>query len=341
MFFDGRCILERRYGYARDACGLLSLSVGWRSLSILHRYGPTRRLRAVGSAGGFPAWIPAFVLSDRVAFYHLFAELDILIDNRSGQPITEVSVGGFIPTAQVDFRTLSAKPVYGTPPSDVLAYCAVPDERYQVVLVPQRNDMTVRIRTEDGVDRMRTIHGAPLAYGESYKLRVALTSDARFELVLDGDIVDWGYAGSIGDDGNGDGTGGGEGSDPSTVLTYEGETYRIETINGKQWMTENLRYALVGAVPYDDYFYPNDERNSVASLGLLYRYKTAVGESCRNPTALLWCRVSVPTDGVFRPVRSWRNWLQSFRATSLPKRGTINRWMTTITRRYSIRRKSI
>ncbi len=231
-----------------------------------------------------PGFLPSFYPIE-LLFYHLFAELDILIDNRSGQPITEVSVGGFIPTAQVDFRTLSAKPVYGTPPSDVLAYCAVPDERYQVVLVPQRNDMTVRIRTEDGVDRMRTIHGAPLAYGESYKLRVALTSDARFELVLDGDIVDWGYAGSIGDDGNGDGTGGGEGSDPSTVLTYEGETYRIETINGKQWMTENLRYAPVGAVPYDDYFYPNDERNSVASLGLLYRYKTAVGGKLPKPNS--------------------------------------------------------
>lgn len=289
LAFDGSCFSADGMTWPAEAPATLTAYYPYQAGGIPYRFAiSTDQRGGCGPSDLLGAILPGFLPSlfpIEMLFYHLFAELDIRIDNRSGQSITEVSVGGFIPEAEVDFKTLSAVPAYGTPPSDVLAYCAAPDELYQVVLVPQRADMTVRIRTDDGMERTRTIRQVPMLYGESYDLRVTLTSDAQFELVLGGDIVDWGDAGSIGDDGNGDGTGGSEEPDPSTVLHYAGEVYRIQTIAGKLWMAENLRYAPANAKLYTDYWYPNDERNSVASLGLLYRYRIAVGGTIPQPNS--------------------------------------------------------
>lgn len=250
--------------------------------------GPSDLLGAI-----LPGVLPSFFPIE-MFFYHIFAELDIRIENRSGRSIEDVVISGFVPDARIDFGTLSAVPVQGSPASDVIAYCAVPNEEYRVVLVPQRADMTVRILTEDGEVRTRTVPDAPLVYGESYDLRVVLDSDARLDLVLDGSIVDWNNGGTIDDDGNGDGTGGSEEPDPSTVLTYEGETYRIETIGGKTWMTENMRYVPAGATYYLNYWYPNADKNSVASLGLLYGYRTAVGGTLPKPNSTVSVRGICP-----------------------------------------------
>lgn len=289
LTFDGGVFSADGMAWYAETPATLTAYYPYQTSGVPYRFTiSTDQRGGCGPSDLLVAILPGFLPSSfpiEMLFYHLFAELDILIDNRSGQAITEVSVGGFVPTAHVDFKTFSAVPVDGTPPSDVFAYCAVPDKHYQVVLVPQQADLTVRIRTADGLERMRTIRQAPMVYGESYNLRVTLTSDARFELVLDGNIVDWGNAGSIGDNGNGDGTGGEENPDPSALLHYAGEVYPIRTIAGKMWMAENLRYAPAAGVLYADYWYPNDEKNSVASLGLLYRYRTAVGGTLPKPNS--------------------------------------------------------
>ncbi len=231
-----------------------------------------------------PDVLPSFKPIEMI-FHHLFAELNILIENRSGKTITEVVVGGFVSTAEVDLKTLSAVPVPDAPASDVIAYCIEPDGQYQVVLVPQQADLAVSIRTDDGEVQTQVIPETSMVYGESYNLRVTLTSDEPFKLVLDGDVVDWGNAGVIGDDGNGDGTGGDVEPDPSPVLTYEGETYRIEVIDGKTWMAENLRYEPAGATYFTDYWYPGDDKKKVDSLGVLYRYRIAVGGTIPAPNS--------------------------------------------------------
>ncbi len=222
-----------------------------------------------------PGVLPTFQPIEMI-FHHLFAELNILIDNRSGKSITEVVIGGFVPTAEIDLKTLLAVPVPGTPASDVIAYCVEPDEWYQAVLIPQRADLAVNIRTDDGASYTQVIPETPIADGESYRLRVRLTSDARIDMEMTGDIMNWGYAGIIDKDGNGDGTGGSEEPDP-TVLTYGGETYRIEEVNGKIWMAENLRYAPASAKFEQDYWYAKGDKANVAEYGLLYRYQMAVG----------------------------------------------------------------
>lgn len=282
LTFDGTLFSASGVPYCSDAehPATLTAYYPYRPDGVPYRFTiSTDQRGGCGPSDLLGAILPDFVswlFPVEMFFYHVFSELDIRIDNRSGRAISEVVIGGFVPEANVDFGRLSAAPVAGAPASDVFAYCVVPDEEYQVVLVPQRADLTVRIQTEDGVVRSRTVPDAPMVYGESYDLRVVLNSDAQLDVVLDGTIVDWNNGGTIGDDGNGDGTGGNEEPDPSNVLTYEGETYRIETINGKTWMAENLRYAPADATYYYDYWYPNADKKSVASLGLLYGYRTAV-----------------------------------------------------------------
>ena len=308
--------------------------------------------------GLFPSFNPIEML-----FYHILAQLDIRIDNRSGRAISEVIVGGFVPEANIDFWTLSAVAVAGMPASDVYAYCAVPDEAYRVILVPQRADLTVRIQTDDGAVRTRTVPNAPLVYGEAYELRVTLREDAQLDLALNGTIVDWNSSGEIGDDGNGDGTGE---ADPSTVLIYEGETYRIQTINGKTWMAENLRYIPDDARYMDDYWYPDYNIKNVPSLGILYAFPMAVRRSIpgvnsskpvqgicpdgwRIPTSseLLELSQNVPLEffdhaGYFQPIddrdyappsySTVRDYLIS---ATLPQSGRVNylrtQWYSTVT----------
>lgn len=279
LTFDGTLFSASGIPYYSDAehPATLTAYYPYRPDGVPYRFTiSTDQRGGCGPSDLLGAVLPDFIVSPfpvEMFFYRLFSELDIRIDNRSGRPVSEVVIGGFVPEANVDFGRLSAAPVSGAPASDVFAYCVVPDKEYQVVLVPQRADLTVRIQTEDGVVRSRTVPDAPMVYGESYDLRVVLDSDAQLDAVFDGTIVDWNNGGIIGDDGNGDGTGE---PDPSTVLTYEDETYRIATIGGKTWMAENLRYIPSGTTYFRDYWYPNANKKNVASLGVLYAYRTAV-----------------------------------------------------------------
>lgn len=223
-------------------------------------------------------------------FHHIFARLNIRIDNRSGCSVTGVTVGGFVPTADVDFGTFSAVPAPGYEAADVSAYYAAPDAEYQAVLVPQTADLTVGVATDDGIMRTRTLSAVPMEYGGVYDLRVSLASDLGFDLVLDDKIVDWGAGNEIGDDGNGDGLP--EEPDPSTVLNYEGETYGIAQVGDRIWMAENLRYIPADARERKDYWYVNNNKNTVSEQGLLYKYETAVAGDFPAPNG------SVPVQGI-------------------------------------------
>lgn len=236
-----------------------------------------------------PNVLPAFDPLEMI-FHHLFARLNIRIDNRSGRSVTAVTVGGFVPTADIDYRTLSAMASPGYGAAEVSACCVAPNAEYQVVLVPQTADLSVGIATDDGIVRKRTLPAVPMADGEVYDLRVSLGSDLGFDLVLDGKIVGWDAGNEIGDAGNGDGLP--EESDPSTLLIYGGETYRIEQVGDRTWMAENLRYIPADARERKDYWYVNNNKNTVSELGLLYKYETAVAGNFPAPNS------SVPVQGI-------------------------------------------
>lgn len=223
-------------------------------------------------------------------FHHVFARLNILLDNRSGRDVTEVTVGGFVPTADVDFRTFSAMPAPGYGAEDVAAYCAAPNAEYQAVLVPQTADLTLGVATDDGIVRKRTLSAVPMTDGEAYDLHVSLASDLRVDLVLDDKIVDWGAGNEIGDEGNGDGLP--EEPDPSTLLVYEGESYGIAQVGDRIWMAENLRYIPADARERKDYWYVNNDKDNVSELGLLYKYETAVAGNFPAPNS------SAPVQGI-------------------------------------------
>lgn len=223
-------------------------------------------------------------------FHHIFARLNIHIDNRSGRSVTGVTVGGFVPTANIDFRTFSAVPAPGYGAEDVSAYCATPNAEYQAVLVPQTADLSVSVATDDGIVRTRTLPAVPMTDGEVYDLRVSLNSDLGFDLVLDDRIVDWDAGNEIGKEGNGDGLP--EEPDPSTLLVYEGETYRIAQVGDRIWMAENLRYVPADARVRKDYWYADNEKSTVSELGLLYKYETAVAGNFPEPNS------SAPVQGI-------------------------------------------
>ncbi|MDE7451670.1 MAG: fimbrillin family protein [Alistipes sp.] len=247
-------------------------------------YGPSDLLGAL-----LPNILPTSTPLEMI-FHHIFTRLNIRIDNRSGRSITGVTVGGFVPTADVDFGTFSAMPAPGYDAADVEAYCAAPDTEYRAVLVPQTADLAVGVATDDGIVRTRTLSAVPMEYGEVYDLCVSLSSDLKFDLVVQGPIVAWGEGNEIGDDGNGDGLP--EEPDPSTLLNYEGETYRIAQVGDRIWMAENLRYIPADARERKEYWYVNNNKNSVSELGLLYKYETAVAGDFPEPNS------SAPVQGI-------------------------------------------
>lgn len=218
-----------------------------------------------------------------MTFYHLMAQLSIVVTNTSGSAVTEILIGGFVPTAAVDFKNLKAE-ASGTATAEITACAVKADANYRAILVPQQRDMEVRVRTADGKTYDRTITSVRLAGGKSYDLSLRLTAES-LELQIGGEISDWLPGGEIGGDepsvdpdpeeptpdnpDDPDPTPGEEGT-----LTYEGESYRTRTIGGKVWMAENLRYLPAGAVIGTDVWEPT--AGSVEQYGLYYMRATAL-----------------------------------------------------------------
>lgn len=221
-----------------------------------------------------------------MTFYHLMAQLSIVVTNTSGSAVTEILIGGFVPTAAVDFKNLKAE-ASGTTTAEITACAVKADANYRAILVPQQRDMEVRVRTADGKTYDRTIKSVQLAGGKSYDLALRLTAES-LELQIGGEISDWLPGGEIGGDDpsvdpDPEEPTPGEPDDPDPTpgeegtLTYEGESYRTRTIGGKVWMAENLRYLPAGAKIETDVWYPDGSEANAATLGLLYTRKTALG----------------------------------------------------------------
>ncbi len=217
-----------------------------------------------------------------MTFRHLLSQLTVVVSNQASSAVSEVAVGGFVPEAEVDLAVPQAVVRQGAAAQEVLACEVTPDARYRAVLVPQRARLEVRVRTEDGKERSRTLTEAQLDAGKRYDLSIVVTEE-DIALALSGEIEDWGEGGQLG--GGSDGSGDGDKTDPDDnpggdtpgEVQIGGVRYPTVRLGGCEWMARNLGVLPAGATIGSGVWYPAGGEAAVATDGLLYDYATAAG----------------------------------------------------------------
>lgn len=205
-------------------------------------------------------------------FYHVMSQLTIVVSNSSSAVVTGVSVGGLVPTAEIDYSMPKAAAKSGVAAAEVKACEVKPGATYRAILVPQQAALTVTVTTDDGRSHTKTLSSAQLESGRRYDMSVLVTNE-EIQISLSGDIGDWEDGGSL------DGSGGGDDGDDSQTLSYGGVTYRTTTVEETVWMAENLRYVPDKALLTKGIWYPdgNEDAEYVREHGMLYSFNVALG----------------------------------------------------------------
>ena len=206
-------------------------------------------------------------------FYHVMSQLTIVVSNSSSAAVTGVSVGGLVPTAEIDYSAPKAAAKSGVAAAEVKACEVKPGATYRAILVPQQAALTVTVTTDDGRSHTKTLSSAQLESGRRYDMSVLVTNE-EIQISLSGDIGDWEDGGSLAGSGSGDG-----GDDDSQTLSYGGVTYRTTTVGETVWMAENLRYVPDEALLTKGIWYPdgNEDAEYVREHGMLYSFTAALG----------------------------------------------------------------
>ena len=205
-------------------------------------------------------------------FYHVMSQLTIVVSNSSSAVVTGVSVGGLVPTAEIDYSMPKAAAKSGVAAAEVKACEVKPGATYRAILAPQQAALTVTVTTDDGRSHTKTLSSAQLESGRRYDMSVLVTNE-EIQISLSGDIGDWEDGGSL------DGSGGGDDGDDSQTLSYGGVTYRTTTVGEMVWMAENLRYVPDEALLTKGIWYPdgNEDAEYVREHGMLYSFNVALG----------------------------------------------------------------
>ena len=205
-------------------------------------------------------------------FYHVMSQLTIVVSNSSSAVVTGVSVGGLVPTAEIDYSMPKAAAKSGVAAAEVKACEVKPGATYRAILAPQQAALTVTVTTDDGRSHSKTLSSAQLESGRRYDMSVLVTNE-EIQISLSGDIGDWEDGGSL------DGSGGGDDGDDSQTLSYGGVTYRTTTVGETVWMAENLRYVPDEALLTKGIWYPdgNEDAEYVREHGMLYSFTVALG----------------------------------------------------------------
>lgn len=205
-------------------------------------------------------------------FYHVMSQLTIVVSNSSSAVVTGVSVGGLVPTAEIDYSAPKAAAKSGVAAAEVKACEVKSGATYRAILVPQQAALTVTVTTDDGRSHTKTLSSAQLESGRRYDMSVLVTNE-EIQISLSGDIGDWEDGGSL------DGSGGGDDGDDSQTLSYGGVTYRTRTVGETVWMAENLRYVPDEALLTKGIWYPdgNEDAEYVREHGMLYSFTVALG----------------------------------------------------------------
>lgn len=206
-------------------------------------------------------------------FYHVMSQLTIVVSNSSSAAVTGVSVGGLVPTAEIDYSAPKAAAKSGVAAAEVKACEVKPALPIARFWCPSRPALTVTVTTDDGRSHTKTLSSAQLESGRRYDMSVLVTNE-EIQISLSGDIGDWEDGGSL------DGSGGGDGGDDdSQTLSYGGVTYRTTTVGETVWMAENLRYVPDEALLTKGIWYPdgNEDAEYVREHGMLYSFTGGAG----------------------------------------------------------------
>ena len=209
----------------------------------------------------------------KMTFRHLLARLQTTVLHEADEPIRSVALGGLIPTATLDWTTLTATAKSGAAAAEVTT--TRENDAYVAILVPQQGTIEVAVTTDK--QRYTKSVEAELLGGKNYTLTVKIEHEA-LSVVLSGEIDDWGEGGELGGEPTPPNDEGEEEedtpSDPESV-SWQGEVYATRTIGGKVWFAENLRYLPATATIGEGVWYPSGNAANQATLGLLYNYATA------------------------------------------------------------------
>ena len=218
-------------------------------------------------------------------FYHVMSQLTIVVSNSSSAAVTGVSVGGLVPTAEIDYSAPKAAAKSGVAAAEVKACEVKSGATYRAILVPQQAALTVTVTTDDGRSHTKTLSSAQLESGRRYDMSVLVTNE-EIQISLSGDIGDWEDGGLLDGSGSGDG-----GDDDSQTLSYGGVTYRTTTVGETVWMAENLRYVPDEALLTKGIWYPdgNVDAEYVREHGMLYASCRRTGRFRRSGPGNLPC----------------------------------------------------
>ena len=100
------------------------------------------------------------------------SQLTIVITNNSDASVTRVTVGGFVPTAVVDYTVPSAAAKGGVPASDVEAFEVTADAAYRGVLVPQQAALDGHGGDRRREEPQQDLSSAQLESGKRYDMSV-------------------------------------------------------------------------------------------------------------------------------------------------------------------------
>ena len=205
-----------------------------------------------------------------MTFASLMSDVLISVVNQTGSTVTNVTVGGVCPTAELDFNARTATAKAGLDPVEIKACPLSAGTSYEVILVPQRVAFACTVSTDDGETYSKTLPESLLESNKQYTLAMKLT-EKGLDLTLSGDIENWQPGGELGQEGN------------SEVLSYQGENYRTTVIDGRVWMAENLRWIPNQDLLNAGIWYPDlsgeacSDPNYIKEKGMLYNFSTATG----------------------------------------------------------------
>lgn len=109
-------------------------------------------------------------------FYHVMSQLTIVVSNSSSAAVTGVSVGGLVPTAEIDYSAPKAAAKSGVAAAEVKACEVKPGATYRAILVPQQAALTVTVTTDDGRSHTKT-----LSFGTARKRQTVRYVGSRYQ----------------------------------------------------------------------------------------------------------------------------------------------------------------
>lgn len=203
-------------------------------------------------------------------FGHMMSAVKFSVSNRTSSAVSEISIGGTIPAAEIDFKNRTATVQSGVAVEMIKTFAVTPDKLYRAVVVPQTATLLVTVKTADGKSRSAEFVSKSLLQGKIYTVGLVVEANTLIP-TLSGEIEDWEPGGELTPD-----DGGAEGEN---TMVCQGETYKTQQYGDLIWMVESLRYIPSGKTLQSGTWYPagNSDAEIVKSYGMLYDFKTASG----------------------------------------------------------------